>query len=174
MESTIRPATAGDAARLRMLQAELTEAAPKLLAAAIPRSDTSDRIDTSGRNDTGDHIETSGHKTTAATPADKAFSLLVSVNEANIAVGYLLALAGETTHIAELVVDPAYRREGRANELLTTLIEHGEGPITVHVAVDNTAARELYRTVGFQRQARNDGQFEHAAGLTLRYPAGER
>lgn len=168
MGSTIRPATPGDAARLRTLQAELTEAAPKLLAAAIPHSDTSDRIDTSGRNDT------SGRKTTAATPADEAFSLLVSVDEADSAVGYLLALTGDTTHIAELVVDPAYRREGRANELLTTLIEHGEGPITVHVAVDNTEARALYRTVGFQQQARTDDQFEHAAGLTLRYPAGKR
>jgi len=156
MGSTIRRATPGDAARLRTLQAELTEAAPKLLAAAIPRSDTSDR------------------KTTVATPADEAFSLLVSVDEADNAVGYLLALTGDTTHIAELAVDPTYRREGRANELLTTLIEHGEGPITVHVAVDNTAARELYRTVGFQQQTRNDDQFEHAAGLTLRYPAGKR
>jgi len=158
MESTIRPATAGDAARLRMLQAELTEAAPKLLDAAIAQIDATDSKTANPR---------------AASLAG-GFTLLVSVNEANIAVGYLLALAGETTHIAELVVDPAYRREGRANELLTTLIEQSEGQITVHVAVDNTAARELYRTVGFQRQARNDGQFEHAAGLTLRYPAGER
>jgi ribosomal-protein-alanine N-acetyltransferase len=156
MGSTIRPAVPGDAARLRRLQAELTEAAPKLLAAAIPRSDTSDP------------------KITAATPAEEAFSLLVSVDEADSAVGYLLALTGDTTHIAELAVEPAYRREGRANELLATLIEDGEGPITVHVAVDNTAARELYRTVGFQQQTRNDEQFEHAAGLTLRYPAGER
>lgn len=168
MGSTIRPAVPGDAARLRRLQAELTEAAPKLLAAAIPRSDTSDRIDTAGRNDTNDP------KITAATPAEEAFSLLVSVDEADSAVGYLLALTGDTTHIAELAVEPAYRREGRANELLATLIEDGEGPITVHVAVDNTAARKLYRTVGFQQQTRNDEQFEHAAGLTLRYPAGER
>mgnify|MGYP000046341257 CR=1 FL=1 len=158
MGSTIRPATAGDAARLRTLQAELTEAAPKLLDAAIAQIDATDSKTANPR----------------AASLTGGFTLLVSVNEANIAVGYLLALAGETTHIAELVVDPAYRREGRANELLTTLIEQSEEPITVHVAVDNTAARELYQTVGFHQQTRNDDQFEHAAGLTLRYPAGTR
>jgi len=158
MESTIRPAIAGDAGRLRKLQAELTEPAPKLLDTAIAQIDATDSKNPHPR---------------AASPAG-GFTLLVSVNEANIAVGYLFALAGETTHIAELVVDPGYRREGRANALLSTLIEHGDGAITVHVAVDNTGAKDLYRSIGFQKQARSDDRFEHAAGLTLRYPAAER
>jgi ribosomal-protein-alanine N-acetyltransferase len=106
-----------------------------------------------------------------ATP--EAFTLLVSVDDNNVAVGYLLAVRGESTHLAELVVDPRTRREGRATALLATLIEQHRYPITVHVAADNTAARELYRSMGFQEQARSDDQFDHAAGVTLRYP-GER
>ena len=157
MESTIRPA-ADDAAHLRRLQTELTEPAPQLLDAAIIQGDTAD-----GKNT---------HPQAASTA--KGFTLLVSVDESNRAVGYLLALTGKTTHIAELAVDPKYRRAGRANALLGVLIKQANEPITVHVAVDNTAARTLYGTVGFQEQRRRDDQFEHAAGLTLRYPSAER
>ena len=153
MRSTIRRAKADDAARLRALQAELTEPAPTLLDAAIPQTDAT-RMDGS-----------------PATP--EAFTLLVSVDDDDLAVGYLLAVRGESTHLAELVVEPASRREGRATALLSTLIEQHSHPITVHVAADNTAARELYRSMGFQEQARSDDQFDHAAGVTLRYP-GER
>ena len=158
MESTIRPAIAGDAARLRRLQAELTEPAPGLLDAAITQSSATDDTDT--------------HSGAASTP--KGFTLLVSVDETDIAVGYLLALTGETTHIAELAVDPAYRREGRAKALLAAVINQTTEPVTVHVAVDNTAAIALYRSIGFQEAARSDDRFEHAAGLTLRYPSVER
>jgi ribosomal-protein-alanine N-acetyltransferase len=157
MRSTVRPATAGDAPRLRVLQAELTAPTPALLNAALP--------DETAYGDAG-----------APTPevlptTAEAFTLLVSVDAADIAVGYLLALAGETTHIAELVVDPAARREGRGRALLGTLIEQAPTPITVHVAADNTAAQRLYRSVGFQQQDRTADRFEHADGLTLRYPA---
>jgi ribosomal-protein-alanine N-acetyltransferase len=159
MRSTIRHATAADAARIRTLQAELTEPAPTLLNAALTQ------VDTAG--------------SAAATAADDmspaiggTFRLFVSVNDAGLAVGYLLAVTGNTTHIAELVVDPGYRRDGRAKALLATLLEQHSQPITVHVAVDNTAARSLYDAVGFQTQTRSDDRFEDAAGVTLRY-AGE-
>ncbi|ERH07328.1 MAG: acetyltransferase [Halonotius sp. J07HN4] len=158
MESTIRPAIAGDAVGLRQLQAALTEPAPQLLDAAITQLSATD--------DTNTHSK--------ATSIQKGFTLLVSVDEADIAVGYLLAFTGETTHIAELAVDPAYRREGRAKALLATVIDQTTDPITVHVAVDNTAAIALYRSIGFQECARSDDRFEHAAGLTLRYPPAER
>ena len=159
MRSTIRHATAADAARIRTLQAELTEPAPALLNAALTQ------VDTAG--------------SAAATAADDMspaiggiFRLFVSVNDADLAVGYLLAMTGNTTHIAELVVDPGYRRDGRAKALLATLLEQHSQPITVHVAADNTAARSLYDAVGFQTQTRSDDRFEDAAGVTLRY-AGE-
>jgi ribosomal-protein-alanine N-acetyltransferase len=181
MRSTIRRAKADDAARLRALQAELTEPAPALLDAAIPQSDdTRTELDPTrtGINTTRtetDATHRDGSQPTpdalAATPA--AFTLLVSVDDDDVAVGYLLAVRGESTHLAELVVDPRARRGGRATALLSTLIEQHSHPITVHVAADNTAARELYRSMGFQEQARSDDQFDHAAGVTLRYP-GER
>jgi len=155
MRLTIRHGRAADAAKIRTLQAELTEPAPTLLSAALTEVDTA-----------------------AATAADDTspgiagtFRLLVSVNDTDLPVGYLLAVTGEPTHIAELVVDPQYRRNGRARALLQVLIEQCSHPITVHVAVDNTAARSLYEAVGFQRQTRSDDRFEDAAGLTLRYPA---
>ena len=158
MESTIRPAAADDSAHLWRLQAELTEPAPQLLDAAIAAVSAADGVD----------------PPLQAASTAKGFTLLVSVNERDRAVGYLLALTGETTHIAELAVDPTYRRAGRANTLLEVLIERANEPITVHVAVDNTAARTLYRTLGFQEQTRRDDQFEHTAGLTLRYRPAER
>ena len=157
MESTIRPATADDAVGLRGLQAELTEPAPQLLEAAITQRSATDN--------------TNIHPEAASTAG--GFTLLVSVNEADIAVGYLLALTGTATHLAELVVDPAYRREGRAKALLSAVIGQTTEPITVHVAVDNTAAIALYRSIGFHEEARSDDRFEHAAGLTLRYPASD-
>ena len=158
MRSTIRHATAADAARIRTLQAELTEPAPTLLDAALTEVDTARNTAATATDDT-------------SPPIGESFGLVVTVNDADLAVGYLLAVTGEPTHIAELVVDPAYRREGRAKALLATLLDQHSQPITVHVAVDNTAARSLYEAVGFQTQARSDEQFEDAAGLTLWYPA---
>lgn len=159
MRSTVRTAEPGDAARLRALQGELTEPAPTLLDAALNQGDTASTAAATATPDTS--------------PAGQAFTLLVAVDETDVAVGYLLALTGKRTHIAELVVDPAARREGRAKALLDTLIEQQQQPITVHVAVDNAAARSLYEAVGFQKQTRSDDRFEDAAGLTLRYPAAD-
>jgi len=154
--STIRHATAADAASIRTLQTELTEPAPTLLNAALTHRDTADSAAATATDSTSPAI-------------GGTFRLFVTVNDADLAVGYLLAVTGDPTHIAELVVDPRYRRDGRAKALLTTLLDQHNQPITVHVAVDNTAARSLYEAVGFQTQTRRDDQFEDAAGLTLRY-----
>ncbi|RJX42359.1 N-acetyltransferase [Halonotius aquaticus] len=158
MRSTIRHATAADAARIRTLQAELTEPAPTLLDAALTQVDTASNAGATTADNTSPAI-------------GESFGLFVSVNNADLAVGYLLAVTGEPTHIAELVVEPAYRREGRAKALLATMLEQYGHPITVHVAVDNTAARSLYEAVGFQEQARSDDQFDDTTGVTLRYPS---
>jgi len=157
MRSTIRHATAADAARIRTLQAELTEPAPTLLNAALTRVDTASSAAATATDDTSPAI-------------DEPFVLFVAVNEADLAVGYLLAVTGDPTHVAELVVDPEYRREGRAKALLATVLDQYSRPLTVHVAVDNTAARSLYEAVGFQEQTRSDDLFENTGGLTLRYP----
>jgi len=153
MSERVRPARASDADRLHALQSILAEPAPALLSAALAA--------------------------TTETPADPAgepvvstadsFVLLVSVTDSGRAVGYVLALAGTETHIAELVVDPEHRRQGRGRALLDAAIEQGPSPVSVHVAVENDAARELYEAAGFRTVADADEQFEDADGRTLRY-----
>jgi len=84
-------------------------------------------------------------------------------------VGYLLAVGGVSTHIAELAVDPDYRRENRATALLNEICTNAPEPVTVHVAADNEPALSLYRRVGFVKRGRSSELFERSDGLTLVY-----
>ena len=76
---------------------------------------------------------------------------LVAVDEADQPVGYLLAVDGEDTHLAELVVHPAHRREGHGRALLSALLGGLESGtrVSLAVAVDNDPARALYESAGF-------------------------
>ena len=156
MRPPVRRATTDDATALRTLQGALTEPAPALLNAALAQVEMRGAVPTT----TPDTLSVGA-----------AFTLLVSTDDSGTAVGYLLALTGKRTHLAELVVDSAYRREGRATALVETLSKQQHHPITVHVGVNNTAARSFYRTIGFIEQSRNAERFDDAGGLTLRYPA---
>ncbi|KTG09378.1 hypothetical protein AUR64_16500 [Haloprofundus marisrubri] len=84
-------------------------------------------------------------------------------------VGYLLAVYGEEVHVAELAVQPDHRREGRARALLSNLLRSldDETRVTVAVEPDNEAARELYRSVGFEQVRRDETYFEDGAALIL-------
>jgi ribosomal-protein-alanine N-acetyltransferase len=158
MQSTIRPAQAADSDHLRRLQSLLAEPAPSLLSAAMPSDTVTDHTAT-------DHATGDPDVSLSTT----TFTLLVTVDEQDLPVGYLLALHGEETHIAELVVDPDSRRAGRGRTLLETVVDRSSGPLTVHVAADNDAARRLYETVGFTEIARSADRFEHDDAITLRY-----
>lgn len=68
-------------------------------------------------------------------------------------VGYLLAVGADGAHVAELVVSPDHRREGRATRLLTRLLDDADGTVTLYVAADNEAARRLYADLGFRQRA---------------------
>lgn len=176
MVDAVRPARPTDAPAIRGLQSLLAEPAPALLAAAI-----ADLGDCAG-------------STTAAPPRSTpqrlrlgdAFRVLVSVADVDAdtdftptvtedrslggrPVGYLLALTGGGTHIAELAVHPDFRRAGRARALCRRLVATAEQPVSVHVAADNAAARACYESVGFRVVARAEDRFETASGLTLRY-----
>ncbi|WP_266078742.1 GNAT family N-acetyltransferase [Haladaptatus caseinilyticus] len=69
-------------------------------------------------------------------------------------VGYVLLMISDDAYLAELVVEPMHRREGRATELLKTAMamarerdcEHVS--LTVHEA--NESARMLYESFGFE------------------------
>lgn len=133
----IRPATPADADRLTHLQSLLPEPSPALLESAL--------------GETG-----------APAPA----TALVSV--ADGVVGYALAVPGdETVYVAELVVAPAHRREGRARALLEACAE-GDDSLTVTVAADNEAAQSLYRACGFERVERLPEFFENGAAIQYR------
>ncbi|WP_224268368.1 GNAT family N-acetyltransferase [Haloprofundus salinisoli] len=84
-------------------------------------------------------------------------------------VGYLLAVYGDSVHVAEIAVRPDHRREGRASALLSRLVSSLEtgSRITVAVEPGNEAARELYRSTGFERLRRDESYFESGAALIL-------
>lgn len=158
----IRTVRQRDGNRLRTLQSLLAEPAPELLSAALLATTA----------------EAGGQET--CTPVDpvvsagQSFTLAVSVTDSGRVVGYVLALTGSGTHIAELVVAPDYRRAGRGRALLETVIESDPPPVTVHVAAGNDAARRLYETVGFSVANRTAEQFDETDGLTLRYERDTR
>lgn len=80
--------------------------------------------------------------------------LIVSTDEDDLPVGYALALPGEEqAYLAELVVAPDARRQGRASALLgATIARLPERVTTLSLAVspDNDAARALYERAGFR------------------------
>ncbi|ELZ33369.1 acetyltransferase [Halogeometricum pallidum JCM 14848] len=90
-------------------------------------------------------------------------TLFVSVDADDRPVGYLLAVEDDDAcHVAELVVAPDCRREGRARDLLTAVFETrpSGSVVTVTVAAGNDAARSLYESVGFEKAGRRPDYFE--------------
>jgi ribosomal protein S18 acetylase RimI-like enzyme len=67
------------------------------------------------------------------------------------------AIAPDTAHIAQIVVDPAWRRAGLAAELLAASLEAvraaGYSNLSLLVAEANAPARRLYARLGFAETA---------------------
>jgi ribosomal-protein-alanine N-acetyltransferase len=84
-------------------------------------------------------------------------------------VGYVLPVYGDGVHVAELVVDPNHRREGRAAALLDAVCDSlAEGDeITLAVAPDNEGARAFYRAYGFEEVERREEYFDGDPALWL-------
>ena len=90
---------------------------------------------------------------------------LVATAPDDTPVGYLVAFHDdEAAYVAEIVVAPEYRREGRARRLLVAafdrLRESGCSRIRLAVHPDNDAARSLYESLGFEEVGREDGHYE--------------
>lgn len=87
--------------------------------------------------------------------------VVVSTAEGSV-VGYVLPVYGDGVHVAELVVAPDHRREGRASALLDTVCDSlGAGEaVTLAVAPDNEDARSFYRAYGFDEVERREEYFE--------------
>lgn len=84
-------------------------------------------------------------------------------------VGYLLWLPGETVYVAELVVAPEFRREGRGRGLLEALLDtlRSGTPVRLQVAAANEAAQSLYRSLGFEVVERDPEAYESGTGLWM-------
>jgi ribosomal-protein-alanine N-acetyltransferase len=134
----IRPARADDAATLAALQSLLDAPSPRLLAtyAAVGTCLVS------VRSDSGE------------APADRE------------PVGYVLAIGDDDVYVAELVVHPEHRREGRGRALLAAVLarRHPGERVTITVAADNEPARSLYESVGFRRVDRQPGFYDSGPG----------
>ena len=92
--------------------------------------------------------------------------VLVSVADGT-PVGYVLPVGDGDVHVAELVVHPDHRREGRAAELLCRVLADADGTVTLLVAPDNDAALELYRSLGFRTTGRKPGFYDDGDALVL-------
>lgn len=133
----IRPARATDAATLAALQSHLAAPSPRLLATYAAVGTCLVSVDDA--SDVG------------ATPGPDASP-----------VGYVLAIGDTDTHVAELVVHPGHRREGRGRALLRAVVARrvpGDR-VTLTVAADNDPARSLYESVGFRAVERRSGFYE--------------
>ncbi|QKY21550.1 GNAT family N-acetyltransferase [Halolamina sp. CBA1230] len=99
--------------------------------------------------------------------------LLVSVADGDV-VGYLLWFPGEPAAVAELVVHPDYRREGRGRALLGALFDCLDpgAEVTLRVAADNEGAKALYEEFGFERIAVEPDAYDDGPGYLLRAVVG--
>ncbi|MFB6176748.1 MAG: GNAT family N-acetyltransferase, partial [Halobaculum sp.] len=89
------------------------------------------------------------------------------VAETDRPAGYVLPVAGDGIHLAELVVDPSFRREGRARRLLRRAITAADDRVTLLVHPDNEAARSLYEQVGFTVVGRRREFYDDADALVM-------
>ncbi|QKG93213.1 GNAT family N-acetyltransferase [Halorubrum salinarum] len=86
-------------------------------------------------------------------------------------VGYLLPVDAPNrpgVHLAELVVAPGFRREGRASGLLRAAIADADGPVTLQAHPDNDAALALYDSLGFEVVERRPDAYADGDALVLR------
>jgi len=91
----------------------------------------------------------------------------VSADNEDRPVGYVLHVGGDDRHVAELVVAPAFRREGRGRRLLRHVCRVADGRVTLLVHPDNEPARRLYTSVGFDVIDRRPGFYDDADALVM-------
>lgn len=101
--------------------------------------------------------------------------LLVSTTSENRVVGYLLWFPGEPVYVAETVVHPEYRNEGRGSRLFRSLFERLQPgtAVELRVAVTNEVAIGLYRRLGFETVERLPDAYDSSDGYRMRYVVGE-
>ena len=84
-------------------------------------------------------------------------------------IGYWVAMPGvEEMHLLNLSVAPRHQRQGHAQAMLRELIRQARGrgdhQLWLEVRISNTAARLLYRRVGFLESGRRRNYYPLANG----------
>ena len=87
---------------------------------------------------------------------DHKYAYYVVAKKDDQVVGYLGAwLILNEAHITNVAVNPEYRRQGVAEEMIQHLIaqssKHGIDAVTLEVRVSNTSAQQLYYKLGFEK-----------------------
>jgi ribosomal-protein-alanine N-acetyltransferase len=186
----IRRATPADRPALDRLQSQLSRPSPDLLDAAL--AEVSASAEPAESATTSVSAESAATPTTTGATALAAFDLFVAVDaETGGVVGYLLAVRGDPTHVAEVVVDPDYRRQGcgaalfehlfaavaeRHAEAVSGDTESDDDPshrVRLAVSPDNDAALGFYRSVGFAVARRDPDFFDGEPALLLVRPVGD-
>lgn len=100
--------------------------------------------------------------------------LLVATEHGEL-VGYLLWLPGEPVYVAELVVRPDYRREGRGRALFRALFDRLDPgtEVTLRVAAENEVAQSFYEELGFERVAVESDAYDDGPGYLYRAVVGD-
>ena len=142
----VRPANPTDADRIRELQSHLRQPSPELLEYGLVAGTTLVSV-----------ADGSGEATGSA---------------GGEPVGYLLPVDARDRagcHLAELVVAPAFRREGRARGLVSAALRGATGPVTLQAHPDNDAAIALYESLGFEVVDRRSDAYADGDALVYRY-----
>lgn len=161
----IRTAVPDDEPFLRQLQGLLPEPSPELLSYGLSAGTV--LVTTAVRPTAESRASSATATRTSSANGTPAPSTARASPATGIPVGYLLPIGGAETHVAELVVAPDARREGRASALLAALLaQRPDGErVTLSVAADNEAATSLYRSFGFERIGSSDALYEDGRAL---------
>lgn len=170
MTPPVRTARPADRPALRRLQTHLPESAPRLLAYGL---DVGGVLVSDAGGPVGYLLAvgvTFGPgpaRSTTAPPPESPGHLDTPEPSVLEPSGAGVTRGGRGAHLAELVVAPGFRREGRATTLLDRLLAVADGPVTAAVRPGNDPALALYRSLGFERVGRRADYFDTGPAVWL-------
>jgi len=154
--SRVRAARPTDAGRIRELQSHLRQPNPDLLEYGLAVGAVRVSVADGGTASSGSGSD-SGSASDAG-PGGRVAGYLLPVDAPN----------RSGVHLAELVVAPDCRREGRASELLRAVVREASGPVTLQAHPNNEAALALYESLGFSVVDRRADAYDDGDALVLR------